>query len=136
MRKVAVALSLTVLAAFAGTLSAHPGHEHKALGTVGAVDASHVEIKTKDGKTVSVLLNADTKFVNGKTAGAPTDVKVGQRVAVTYVEKDEKWPQRSCSVSRMTRQTRRHTSTTDPMLETGGVDAACTVSRPGWKARK
>jgi hypothetical protein len=91
MRKVAVAVSLTVLAAFAATLPAHPGHQHKALGTVGAVDASHVEIKTKDGKTVSVLVNADTKYLKGKTAGAPTDVKIGQRVAVTYVEKDEKY---------------------------------------------
>ena len=91
MRKVAVALSFIALAAFAGRLSAHAGHQHKALGTVGAVDASHVEIKTKDGKTLSLLLNADTKYLNGKTAGAATDVKKGQRVAVTYVEKDEKY---------------------------------------------
>jgi hypothetical protein len=91
MRKVAVALSLIALASFAGTVSAHPGHQHKALGTVGAVDASHVEVKTKDGKTVSVLLNAETKYLKGRAVAAATDVKVGQRVAVTYVEKDEKY---------------------------------------------
>jgi hypothetical protein len=91
MRKVTIALSVLALAAVAGRLSAHAGHPHKALGTVGAVDASHVEIKTRDGKTVSVLLNADTKYLNGKAAAAATDVKVGQRVAVTYVEKDEKY---------------------------------------------
>jgi hypothetical protein len=90
MRKVAVSLSFIALASFAGTVSAHPGHQHKALGTVVAVDASHVEIKTKDGKTVSVLLNAETKYLKGKAVAAATDVKVGQRVAVTYVEKDER----------------------------------------------
>ncbi|SRR6266568_7125880 len=90
MRKVVVALSFVALASLAGTVWAHPGHQHKALGTVGAVDAAHAEIKTKDGKTVSVRLNADTKYLKGKAVAAATDVKVGQRVAVTYVEKDEK----------------------------------------------
>ena len=90
MRKIAVALSIVVLAAFAGRLSAHPGHEHKVLGTVTAVDGSHIDIKTKDGKTVSVQLDAETKYMNGKTAAVVSDVKVGQRVAVTYVEKNEK----------------------------------------------
>ncbi len=90
MRKVAVVLSVVILAAFAGRLWAHPGHEHKALGTVAVVDRSHIEIKTKDGKTVSLQLDAETKYMNGKTAAAVADVKVGQRVAVTYVEKNEK----------------------------------------------
>jgi hypothetical protein len=91
MHKVAVALSFIALAWFAGTASAHPGHQHKALGTVGAVDASHVEIKTKGGKAVSVRLNAETKYLKGKAVAAATDVKVGQRVAVTYVAKDGKY---------------------------------------------
>ncbi len=90
MRKVAIVLATLSLAAYAGRLSAHPGHQHKALGTVTVVDRSHIEIKTKDGKTVSLQLDAETKFMSGKTAAAVTDVKVGQRVAVTYVEKNEK----------------------------------------------
>ncbi len=77
MRKVAVVLSVVILAAFGGRLSAHPGHEHKALGTVAVVDRSHIEIKTKDGKTVSVQLDAETKYMSGKTAAAVADVKVG-----------------------------------------------------------
>ena len=89
MRKVALVLSVVMLA-FAGRLSAHAGHEHQALGTVIVADASHIEIKTKDGKTVSVQLDAETKYMNGKIAAVVADVKVGQRVAVTYVEKNEK----------------------------------------------
>ena len=73
----AVALSL----ALAGTLRAHGGFTH-VLGTVMAVDATHVEVKTKAGKTVSVKLTEATKFSKDGAAAAAKDVQVGQRVAV------------------------------------------------------
>jgi hypothetical protein len=91
MRKAAVVLSFVILPAFVGPLSAHSGHEHKALGTVVAVDASHLDVKTKDGKTVSVQLNAETKYLKAEAAATLADVKVSGRVVVTYVEKDEKY---------------------------------------------
>jgi hypothetical protein len=91
MRKAAVVLSFVILPAFAGWLSAHSGHEHKALGTVVAVDASHLDVKTKDGKTVSVQLNAETKYLKGEAAATLAEVKVSGRVVLTYVEKDEKY---------------------------------------------
>jgi len=91
MRKVAIVLSFVILPAFAGRLSAHAGHEHKALGTVVAVDASHLDLKTKDGKTVSVQLNAETRYLKAEGAATLADVKVSERVVVTYLEKDEKY---------------------------------------------
>ncbi|HKC10527.1 MAG TPA: hypothetical protein VKI41_00565 [Vicinamibacteria bacterium] len=91
MRKVAIVLSFVILPAFAGPLSAHAGHEHKALGTVLAVDASHLDLKTKDGKTVSVQLNAETRYLKAEGAATLADVKVSERVVVTYTEKDEKY---------------------------------------------
>lgn len=91
MRTVAMVASFVTLMAFAGRAQAHEGHEHKALGTVSAIDASHVEVRTKDGKTVSVQLNAETKYLKGKTPAVLADVKVAQRVVVTYVEQGEKY---------------------------------------------
>jgi hypothetical protein len=91
MHKAAVVLSFVILSAFAGRLWAHSGHEHKALGTVVAVDASHLDVKTKDGKTVSVQLNAETKYWKAEAAATLAEIKVAQRVVVTYVEKDEKY---------------------------------------------
>ena len=61
---------ILLLAALAipGWLLAHGGHEH-VKGTVTAVDSSHVELKTPDGKSVSVKITGDTKIeVEGKMA--------------------------------------------------------------------
>ncbi len=91
MRKTAVVLSFIILPAFAGRLWAHAGHEHKAQGTVVAVDASHLDVKTRDGKTASVQVNAETKYLKAGAAATLADVKVSARVVVTYVEKDEKY---------------------------------------------
>jgi hypothetical protein len=95
MRKAAVVPFLfVILPAFAGRLSAHSGHEHKALGTVAAVDATHLEVKTRDGKTVVVQLTAETKYWKAEAAATLADVKVSERVAITYIEKDEKYQAR------------------------------------------
>lgn len=64
-----------------GPVLAHGGHDH-VLGTVTAADASHVEVKTRDGKTISVLLDKDTKFVNGKKTASQADLKPGTRIMI------------------------------------------------------
>ena len=94
-RNTLAVLSLSAALAFPGTLLAHEGH--KVMGTVTAVDASHLEVKDKAGKTVSIALTAETKYRKpGATAGAPAqaaaaaDVKVGQRVVVSVTEEGEK----------------------------------------------
>lgn len=51
----AVVLSLTL--GLAAPTLAHEGHAHKVVGTVTAVDATHVEVATKEGKKDSVLLS-------------------------------------------------------------------------------
>ncbi len=90
MRNIVVALSLFVALALPGSLLAHEGHKHKEMGTVVAVDASHVEIETKDAKKVSVLVNKETKYLRGKTLVTAKDIKVGERIVVTVVEKEGK----------------------------------------------
>lgn len=83
LRVLALAAALGLAAAPAAR--AHGGHDH-VMGTVKAVDlkAGTVEIETKDGTRVTVLVNDKTKYLRGtsSTAASSSDVVVGVRVAV------------------------------------------------------
>ena len=68
---------------------AHEGHEHKAMGTVAAVDAKHIEVADKDGKKTSFQLTPETKYLHGTMAAEASHVTVGQRVVVVYVENEK-----------------------------------------------
>ena len=84
MRKALGSLVLAAAVLVPGALLAHEGHRH-VMGTVTAVDATHVEIKTKDGKSSSVPLSSSTKYYKGskgKTAGAASALTVGTRVMI------------------------------------------------------
>lgn len=84
MRKVLGSLFLAGAVMVPAALLAHEGHRH-VMGTVTAVDTTHIEIKTTDGKSSSVPLSAATKYYKdskGKTAGAASDLKVGSRVVI------------------------------------------------------
>ena len=68
---------------------AHEGHAHKVMGTVSALQGNRVELKTADGKTVTLLLNEKTKYARGRQRVDATAVKVGERiVAEVASEKD------------------------------------------------
>lgn len=83
---------LSLAAAFAAALalpalaSAHEGHAHKVMGTVTAVTASAIAVKTPKGESVSVSVGADTKFRKGPEAGTLADVAVGTRIVVSFTE--------------------------------------------------
>ena len=68
-----------------GAAFAHPGHEHKVMGTVTMAGADHVMLKDKDGKDATVVINKDTKFVRAKKAMTAADMKVGMRIVITAV---------------------------------------------------
>ena len=80
MRKITTVLSLTFLL-LASIALAHEGHKH-VLGTVTAVTAEHLEVKTKDGKAVTVPLTKTTRYLKGKKEANQADVHVGDRVVV------------------------------------------------------
>ena len=86
MREVSLSLLLILVS---NSLLAHGGMTH-IMGTVTAIDTRHVELKTKEGKTVSVLLTKDTKYLQGNAAAALPDIKVGQRVVVEATGKGDK----------------------------------------------
>ncbi len=71
---------------------AHPGHEHKVLGTVTMAASDHVMLKDKDGNDHTVQINAATKFVRAKKGLTAADMKVGMRIVITAVtdEDDDK----------------------------------------------
>jgi hypothetical protein len=68
---------------------AHEGHAHKFMGTVSAVTATEMQLKTPEGKIVTAKLNPKTTFARGKQKVDASAVKVGERVVVTVAsEKD------------------------------------------------
>jgi hypothetical protein len=88
MTKRTLAVALSALLGLAGPLLAHGDFTH-VLGTVTAMDAAHVEVKTKAGKVVSVKLTEATKYTKDGAAAAAKDMQVGQRVAVEARKKGE-----------------------------------------------
>jgi hypothetical protein len=53
------------------------------MGTVTMAATDHLMIKTSDGKNATIMVNAKTKVVRGKTAVTSADIKPGARVVVT-----------------------------------------------------
>ena len=90
MKRIVSAVSLFFALGFPALLAAHEGHAHRVMGTVKAVNTVHMEIETKDGEKVSVLLTPETKYLKGKLPATAAEVKVGNRVVVTLIEKDSK----------------------------------------------
>lgn len=61
---------------------AHPGHDHKLMGTVTSIDKNKVGMKTTEGKEATFEVTPITAFKNGSKKGMQSDLKVGMRVVV------------------------------------------------------
>ena len=61
---------------------AHPGHDHKLMGTISSIDKSKVVMKTTEGKDMTFEITPLTTFKRGKNKGAQSDLKAGMRVVV------------------------------------------------------
>jgi len=77
MKKLAFLASLFV----APTLFAHGGHDH-VMGTVTAVTESRLDVKTPEGKAVTIRLTGETKYEKDKKPATLKDLKPGVRVVV------------------------------------------------------
>ena len=83
-------LLVTLTCLFISTPSFAQGTDHHVLGTVMAIDAIHVEVKTPKGRTVDVQVNKQTRFKeksNPKGANMPV---VGDRVVIKATKGDKK----------------------------------------------
>ena len=77
---------LVMILLFAALLAAHG---EPVLGTVTAVGKDTVTIKDKNGKTVIIMLEKNTKYLINKKAATIADLKVGSRVSID-AHNDEK----------------------------------------------
>jgi len=73
-------MMLTLALVVTGVVWAHEGHAHKVMGTVSSIDGKNLMVKTTEGNTVMVMLDAKTKITQGKTKVELGAVKVGDRV--------------------------------------------------------
>ena len=78
MRKIITTSLLALMLLVAGAY-AHGGLTH-VLGTITAVEGNHLTIKTTAGKSVSVMLNGDTKYSKENGTASAADLKIGARV--------------------------------------------------------
>ena len=82
-------LTLTYLFIFISTASFAHGTDQHVLGTVMAIDATHVEVKTQKGRTVAVQVNKQTRFKEkGNPKGTNLPV-VGDRVVIEATKDDK-----------------------------------------------
>lgn len=68
---------------------AHPGHEHKTMGTVVSIDKDTMVVKPVEGKDVTFKIIPTTMFKKGKDKGTQADLKAGMRVVVLSQETSE-----------------------------------------------
>jgi hypothetical protein len=62
--------------------AAHPGHDHKLMGTISSIDKNKVVVKTTEGKDMTFEITPLTAFKRGKQKGMQSDLKAGMRVVV------------------------------------------------------
>src|SRR5688500_17446623 len=89
VRKLIIAAFVAVALVIPTVVGAHTGHAHKVMGTVSSIDGNHLMVKTTDGKTVMVMLDAKTKITQGKTKVTATALKVGDRIVAEGAEEKE-----------------------------------------------
>ena len=87
MRRIFTVLLALTIGSFWGALNAHEGKH--VMGTITAADSGHIEVKTDDGKAVTVKLDSHTKYFKGKDPATAIDMKVGLRV-VLHLQRDAK----------------------------------------------
>jgi hypothetical protein len=83
------AVLLLCVALVAAPAVAHPGHDHKVMGVITAIDGDHVTVKTNAGHERTFQITEKTKILRGKLAGARADLVVGLRLVVNVGDGNE-----------------------------------------------
>jgi hypothetical protein len=81
---IAAVVAMTTMPALA-----HPGHDHKLLGTVTMSAPDHLMLKDREGKDHTVKVTSATKILKDKRRATMTDVAVGMRVVVTATTEND-----------------------------------------------
>jgi hypothetical protein len=83
MRLMAISIAAVVLT-MTPTLGAHEGHAHKTMGVVSMIHENHLEVTDLKEQKKTFALDTSTKITRGKTPLRAEEIKVGERVVVTY----------------------------------------------------
>jgi len=78
IRRAAIAALLLALAAVSAV--AHPGHDHKFMGTIAAIDGRTIRMTTADKKDVSFEVTDKTRYLRSQKPGAFEDLEAGMRI--------------------------------------------------------
>ena len=91
MLKPIVAFLVLTVVICPGMVGAHGAGKH-VLGTVTALEADHIVVQTKEGKTVSIYVLPTTKYRNRGKGAAPDGrgVKIGDRAVVDVTQKGDR----------------------------------------------
>jgi hypothetical protein len=81
---------LTLACFYISTASFAHGTDHHVLGTVMAIDATHIEVKTPMGGTVGVQINKKTLYKDKSNPKGSSVPEVGDRVIIKATKGDKK----------------------------------------------
>ncbi|HLG54262.1 MAG TPA: DUF5666 domain-containing protein [Vicinamibacterales bacterium] len=110
-----VGVALMAALAIPAVSRAHEGHAHKVMGTVSTLSEKQFEVKTTDGKTVTIALDAKTVYRHGKAKADAKMLKVGERVVVEA--------EQAQGATVMTAKTVQMAATTSPAAEPAATHA-------------
>ena len=82
MTRRTVLLAFVAMVMAVGAAAAHDGHAHIVMGTVTAIDAKQLEMKTPSGEVLAIAITAKTSVLRDKKKAAMREVQVGRRVVV------------------------------------------------------
>jgi hypothetical protein len=77
-------LTSIVLSMMPGFLASNQGLARTTDGTVARIDKARIDVKDATGTTVTFVVTAKTVFQRGDKAIQPSEVKIGERVAVLF----------------------------------------------------
>ena len=81
VRQTILGVAAAILVAV-GAASAHDGPTHTIMGTVTALDAKTIKVKTPSGEVLSIAITDKTTTLRAKKKIAFKEVQVGRRVVV------------------------------------------------------
>ena len=82
-------LIVTFICLFISTPSFAHGADQHVLGTIMAIDSTHVEIKTTKGQSVNVRVNKKTRYRDESSPKGANMPEVGDRVVVKATKDDK-----------------------------------------------
>lgn len=85
-----IATLVAGLVMLAMPLAAHEGHGHKTMGVVSSIHENQLEVTDAKAQKKTFTLDQRTKILRGKTALRLAEIKVGERVVVTYEQLKDK----------------------------------------------